>query len=63
MNLFMQILLLIYSTSALGRCKNIEIATSAINGTIVMPGEIFSFNDVVGPRTIERGYQKAGTYV
>lgn len=52
-----------YATSAPGRCKNIEIATSAINGTIVMPGEIFSFNDVVGPRTIERGYQEAGTYV
>ena len=52
-----------YATSAPGRCKNIEIATSAINGTIVMPGEIFSFNDVVGPRTVERGYQEAGTYV
>ena len=28
-----------------------------------MPGEIFSFNDVVGPRTAERGYKEAGTYV
>lgn len=52
-----------YSTSAPGRAKNIEIATAAINGTIVMPGETFSFNDVVGPRTVERGYQEAGTYV
>lgn len=52
-----------YATSAPGRSKNIEIATSAINGTVVMPGETFSFNDVVGPRTIERGYQEAGTYV
>lgn len=52
-----------YSTSAPGRCNNIEIATKAINGTIVMPGETFSFNDVVGPRTVERGYQEAGTYV
>lgn len=52
-----------YATSAPGRSKNIEIATSAINGTVVMPGEIFSFNDIVGPRTIERGYQEAGTYV
>jgi len=52
-----------YSTSAPGRSKNIEIATSAINGTVVMPGETFSFNDVVGPRTVERGYQEAGTYV
>lgn len=52
-----------YSTSAAGRCNNIEIATTAINGTIVMPGETFSFNDIVGPRTVERGYKEAGTYV
>ncbi|OOM74400.1 vancomycin B-type resistance protein VanW [Clostridium puniceum] len=52
-----------YSTSAPGRCNNIEISTAAINGTIIMPGEIFSFNEVVGPRTVERGYQEAGTYV
>lgn len=52
-----------YSTSAPGRCNNIEIATKALDGTIVMPGETFSFNDVVGPRTVERGYQEAGTYV
>ena len=52
-----------YGTSAAGRSNNIEIATSAINGTVVMPGETFSFNDIVGPRTIERGYQEAGTYV
>lgn len=52
-----------YATSSSGRCNNIEIATSAINGTVVMPGETFSFNDVVGPRTVERGYKEAGTYV
>ncbi|AQR97548.1 VanW family protein [Clostridium saccharoperbutylacetonicum] len=52
-----------YGSSAPGRSNNIEIATSAINGTVVMPGEVFSFNDVVGPRTVERGYQEAGTYV
>lgn len=38
-----------YSTSAPGRCNNIEIATSSLNGTLIMPGETFSFNDVVGP--------------
>ena len=52
-----------YSTSAPGRSNNIELATKALNGTIIMPGETFSFNDVVGPRTVERGYQEAGTYV
>lgn len=52
-----------YGTSAAGRSTNIEIATKAINGTIIMPGEIFSFNDVVGDRSVARGYQEAGTYV
>ncbi|AGX45008.1 protein YoaR [Clostridium saccharobutylicum DSM 13864] len=52
-----------YSSSAPGRCNNIELATAAVNGTVVMPGETFSFNDVVGPRTVERGYKEAGTYV
>ncbi|WP_294153899.1 VanW family protein [uncultured Clostridium sp.] len=52
-----------YGTSAAGRSHNIELATKSINGTIVMPGETFSFNDVVGPRTEEAGFQEAGTYV
>jgi len=52
-----------YGTSAPGRCSNIELATKKINGTIVMPGETFSFNQVVGPRTKEDGFKEAGTYV
>lgn len=52
-----------YGTSAEGRSSNIELATRKINGTIVMPGETFSFNDVVGPRTEEMGFKEAGTYV
>lgn len=52
-----------YGTSAAGRSHNIELATQKINGTIIMPGETFSFNDVVGPRTEETGFQEAGTYV
>ena len=52
-----------YGTSAPGRSHNIELSTKLINGTIIMPGETFSFNDVVGPRTEEAGFQEAGTYV
>ena len=52
-----------YGTSAPGRSSNIELATRKINGTIIMPGETFSFNDVVGPRTEETGFKEAGTYV
>lgn len=41
---------------------NIRLAASAINGTTLLPGEEFSFNQVVGPRTPERGYVIAHVY-
>ena len=44
------------------RGENIKLAVAKINGKILAPGEIFSFNDTVGPRTEEGGYQKAHTY-
>ncbi|MDP4095039.1 MAG: VanW family protein [Bacillota bacterium] len=45
------------------RAGNIKLAVSAINGKILAPGEVFSFNDTVGPRTEETGYGQAYTYV
>lgn len=42
-----------------GRLHNIRLSTATINNTIVVPDAIFSFNEVVGPRTMERGYQMA----
>lgn len=47
------------SKSAAERANNIAIATRAINGILIMPGDGFSFNDIVGKRTAERGYQQA----
>lgn len=44
------------------RAVNIKLATDAINGTIIAPGQTFSFNNVVGPRTAARGYQVAHVY-
>jgi vancomycin resistance protein YoaR len=41
------------------RARNIHRASRAINGTVIQPGETFSFNEVVGPRTIRRGYRRA----
>lgn len=41
------------------RSHNISLATKAINNFVVLPGEIFSFNKVVGKRTKEKGYQQA----
>lgn len=44
------------------RTINIKNAVAAINGTVVLPGGSFSFNKTVGPRTPQRGYQKAFVY-
>lgn len=44
------------------RTTNLRIAAAAINGTVIMPGETFDFNKVVGPRTAERGYKKATVF-
>ena len=41
------------------RTRNLELASASINETILMPGEIFSFNRVVGRRTAAAGYQEA----
>lgn len=49
-------------TSNSGRTTNLTLACEAINGTVVQPGETFSFNDVVGERTAEKGYQAATVY-
>lgn len=52
-----------FSTSDSGRVENLRIATGYINGTLLMPGEEFSYNDTIGPTTAERGYKEANTYV
>ena len=44
------------------RTNNLILAAQAIDGYIVKPGEIFSFNDVVGERTEEKGYEDALIY-
>lgn len=45
------------------RATNIEIALKSINGILLMPGESFSFNDIVGERTEQKGYKNAATFV
>jgi vancomycin resistance protein YoaR len=42
--------------SSSNRIHNVHLMADYIDGTIVKPGEVFSFNDVVGPRTSERGF-------
>ncbi len=41
------------------RVTNIEVISEAVNGAIVWPGQTFSLNDYVGPRTEAKGYVAA----
>ena len=45
------------------RTTNLKLAAEAINDTIIRPGEVFSFNEIVGKRTTEKGYKPAAAYV
>ena len=44
------------------RTRNLELACEAIDGYILKPGAVFSFNGVVGERTAEKGYREAIVY-
>jgi vancomycin resistance protein YoaR len=45
------------------RAINIATAARYLNGTVVAPGEVFSFNKTVGPRTVQRGFTFAPVIV
>ena len=45
------------------RNKNLRIACEAINGVILMPGETFSFNKLVGATTKDKGYDVGHGYL
>jgi len=51
-----------YSTSNRNRSTNISLAASKINGIVIMPGEVFSYNQTVGKRTAAAGFKSAGAY-
>ena len=51
-----------FNVSNTNRCTNIRLATEKINGTVVLPGEVFSYNKTVGKRTIAAGFKEAGAY-
>lgn len=48
-----------YATSTRNRASNVETAARALNGAVIQPGAVFSFNDTVGPRDAENGFKVA----
>ena len=51
-----------YDVTNYNRSNNLSIAADKIDGTVIMPGETFSYNQVVGARTIAAGYKEAGAF-
>ncbi len=49
-------------SSDANRNVNLDLACKAINGIILYPGDVFSYNDTLGPRTPENGYKKGPSY-
>lgn len=45
------------------RSHNLRVACRALNGTLLKPGEIFSYNKVVGPRDKKHGFRDAKMFV
>lgn len=51
-----------YHPCCQSRVTNIHQAADIVDGTIVEPGQVFSLNETLGPRTPERGFVKGGAY-
>lgn len=51
-----------YSTRNVNRTTNIKLASSKIDGIVLMPGETFSYNTTVGKRTASAGFKSAAVY-
>jgi vancomycin resistance protein YoaR len=52
-----------YDENGRNRSTNIRLASSILNGTVLAPGQVFSFNEVVGPRTEQRGFKFAHAFI
>ncbi len=52
-----------YSSSGSSRSANVANGAALINGSVIYPGEEFSFYDNVKPFTYDNGYYMAGSYL
>lgn len=51
-----------FPNSIQNRISNIQLAASRLDGVVLNPGEIFSYNQTVGERTTEAGFLLAAAY-
>ena len=53
----------VFDVGNTNRASNIALATKTLDGIILKPGEVFSYNKVIGNTTKEKGYKLGGAYV
>ena len=51
-----------YDISDVDRTTNLQIACQKINGKVILPGDTFSYNQTLGPRTAAAGYRNGKIY-
>ena len=51
-----------FNANLAGRTTNVKLAAKKINGTILNPGDVFSYNKTVGPRTYAAGFKDATVF-
>ena len=52
-----------YSTADTNRNTNIALAAKSINNVVLLPGEEFSYNELIGECSAKQGYKPATTYL
>lgn len=52
-----------FATTDQNRVNNLRVALNLLNGKVIMPGETFSYNSVVGGATTAQGFKPAATFV
>ena len=52
-----------YGTADVGRNANIALAAKSINSAVLMPGETFSFNNLIGECSTRTGYKESTIYM
>lgn len=52
-----------FDSNNVQRSENIRIAARKINGSLIMPGEVFSLSRAIGPVTVENGFKIAKVIV
>lgn len=48
-----------FDPTNVNRTYNVSVAAAAMDGQIISPQEVFSFNEIVGPRSTDSGYKNA----